>query len=170
MPSVLRYVGVASSPTALFPTRPAVKDFGLDPFSGALSDSAVPRVLDWDSSNTTILWRGGNTALPWDMDYLWLMPRTALCRRVRHTPGFDVAMTTRLAVTAEMERNGIDEAIRFVEPMNKEGFVGFRYHIHVDGNTASVSGGLCLCCWLARRSKEAGRRRTDRLERPHRHR
>jgi hypothetical protein len=137
VPGVIRYVGVDSSVGPLFPTRPVLKDAGF--MAAALADEFVPVPADWNTASEQIFWRGGNTGLPWDADYLYLMPRPALCMKARNLSGFDVAMTTYNGVSKLMEEEGIKDKIRFeVPPMDKLKFALYKYHIHVDGNSASV--------------------------------
>ncbi len=139
LPGVVRLVAVDSHPVALFPTSPAVRDAGFAPGDRALQLQLQPQpaLLDWDAAEASLFWRGGSTGIPFDADFMWHMPRPALGRLARGEAGLDVGMTTSDGVSREMEELGIRELVRFTDSLPSHDFSRFKYHIHVDGNTAS---------------------------------
>jgi hypothetical protein len=137
LPGVVRLVAVDSHPVALFPTSPAVRDAGFALGDRELQLQPQPALLDWDAAEASLFWRGGSTGIPFDADFMWHMPRPALGRLARGEAGLDVGMTTSDGVSREMEELGIRELVRFAESVPSHAFSRFKYHIHVDGNTAS---------------------------------
>ncbi|GBG34656.1 KDEL motif-containing protein 1 [Hondaea fermentalgiana] len=131
---VVRFVGTDASPCPLFPTPPFLKGVGLLRKSSRAKSMALP---PWESRSSTIFWRGGSTGMPFDPDFVYMMPRPELVRRHRETVGFDVGLTTVDGVTSKMRENGFMQETRLAPFASKSVFAQHRYLLHVDGNTAS---------------------------------
>lgn len=147
LPGVLRLVGTDASPTALFPTPPFVSAMGLGHYmsferpsffakAAAAPDSAEEEAR-WQGRSEDIFWRGGTTGIPFDYDYAYMMPRPQLVRLMKDKTGFDVGFTAFDGVGDKMRAAGFMETTRRVSYARASDFQHHRYHVHLDGNTAS---------------------------------
>mmetsp|Transcript_2068 Transcript_2068/g.4708 ORF Transcript_2068/g.4708 Transcript_2068/m.4708 type:complete len:589 (+) Transcript_2068:103-1869(+) len=135
LPQVMRFVGTDASPCPLFPTPPFLRAVRLSP-SGSGMRRRVEKPL-WSKRNDDIFWRGGTTGIPFDVDIVYMMPRPELVRRFKDTPGFDVALTTLDGVSKSMIKAGFLNMTRSARLASKSTFAEHRYHVHIDGNSAS---------------------------------
>ncbi len=143
LPNMMRLVGIDSHAVPLFPTPEAVQGFGLkargDFFYVEDKPDSSGLLPEWDTRSDDIIWRGGSTGMPFDVDYMYMAPRLALARATFQRPGFDVAVTTSDGVSKEMVASGLKDSIRIGGEyrVNFKDFARHRYVLHVDGNTAS---------------------------------
>mmetsp|Transcript_18929 Transcript_18929/g.35051 ORF Transcript_18929/g.35051 Transcript_18929/m.35051 type:complete len:500 (+) Transcript_18929:89-1588(+) len=132
LPGVVRFVGTDAHPTALFPTPPFISGSGLyTPFPEEDEFEA------WEDRADDLFWRGGSTGIPFDYDYVWMMPRMALLSRVHGREGYDVALTSTDGISSKMKANGVLDAVSQSRRFSKAEMAHFKYQFHIDGNTAS---------------------------------
>jgi len=140
---VLRFVGVQSSPTALFPTHPFVKASGFSSLeSKSIKDAMKLRErkddeIPWEQLNNSLVWRGGSTGMPFDSDFTFMMPRPSLVKLASRERGFDVGFTTYDGVSSAMKAQGFEKDCPRAPFFEKNQFQKYRYLVHADGNTAS---------------------------------
>jgi len=137
MPLVVRFVGVESSPAPLFPTPVILKWNGFFGKSFSRRKNSYLEEEDWLAKSPTIYWRGGTTGIPFDYDFVYMMPRPELVHRFKDERGFDVGITALDGVSKKMKSDGFMHKTRYVDYAQWQEFANFKFHLHVDGNTAS---------------------------------